>query len=205
MGRRSSHPGGEPAEPVRPAGVAGSDHAARRRLRACRSSARPARATRRSTRRSTASTSGATRCRPRPKARSATRSSTSRRCLWTFLLSLRVFFANGFDVIHACNPPDLFFLIGNFFKLFGKKFVFDHHDANPELYEAKFGRRDLLLEGDVPARAPDLPLRRRLDRHQQFLPPHRHRARRHAARARVRGAQRPEPGAPQAWSRRSNR
>jgi len=62
---------------------------------------------------------------------------------WTFLLSLRVFFGRGFDVIHACNPPDLFFLIGNFFKLFGRKFVFDHHDANPELYEAKFGRRDL--------------------------------------------------------------
>jgi glycosyltransferase involved in cell wall biosynthesis len=62
---------------------------------------------------------------------------------WTFVLSLKVFFAKGFDVIHACNPPDLFFLIGNFFKLFGRKFVFDHHDANPELYEAKFGRRDL--------------------------------------------------------------
>ena len=53
-------------------------------------------------------------------------------------------FKRGFDVIHACNPPDLFFLIGGFFKLFGKKFVFEHHDANPELYEAKFGRRDLL-------------------------------------------------------------
>jgi glycosyltransferase involved in cell wall biosynthesis len=62
---------------------------------------------------------------------------------WTFVLSLKVFFAKGFDVIHACNPPDLFFLIGNFFKLFGRKFVFDHHDANPELYEAKFGRRDV--------------------------------------------------------------
>jgi glycosyltransferase involved in cell wall biosynthesis len=60
----------------------------------------------------------------------------------TFLLTLRVFFTRGFDVIHACNPPDLFFLIGGFWKLFGKKFVFDHHDANPELYEAKFGRRD---------------------------------------------------------------
>src|SRR6266404_4229501 len=50
----------------------------------------------------------------------------------------------GFDVVHACNPPDLFFLIGGFYKLFGKKFLFDHHDANPELYVAKFGRRDLL-------------------------------------------------------------
>ncbi len=60
----------------------------------------------------------------------------------TFYLCWRVLMTRGFDVIHACNPPDLFFLIGRFFKLFGKKFVFDHHDLNPELYEAKFGRRD---------------------------------------------------------------
>jgi len=62
--------------------------------------------------------------------------------LKTFLLCWKVLFTRGFDVIHACNPPDLFFLIGAFFKLFGKRFVFDHHDINPELYEAKFGHRD---------------------------------------------------------------
>ena len=61
---------------------------------------------------------------------------------WSFVLAWRVLFARGFDVIHACNPPDLFFLVGGFFKLLGKKFLFDHHDINPELYEAKFGRRD---------------------------------------------------------------
>ena len=61
---------------------------------------------------------------------------------WTFALSLRVLSGRGFDIVHACNPPDLFFLIGGFYKLFGKKFLFDHHDANPELYVAKFGRRD---------------------------------------------------------------
>ena len=55
----------------------------------------------------------------------------------TFRLSLKV----KFDIIHACNPPDLFFLIGGFWKLFGRKFMFDHHDVNPELYEAKFGKR----------------------------------------------------------------
>jgi glycosyltransferase involved in cell wall biosynthesis len=64
--------------------------------------------------------------------------------LMTFYLSLKVLGKRGFDVIHACNPPDLFFLIGAFYKIFGRKFVFDHHDANPELYEAKFERRDLL-------------------------------------------------------------
>jgi len=64
---------------------------------------------------------------------------------WEFLLAWRVYFERGFDVIHACNPPDLIFLIGGFFKLFlGKKFVFDHHDINPELFEAKFGKRNFL-------------------------------------------------------------
>ncbi len=58
-------------------------------------------------------------------------------------LSLRVLMTRGFDAIHACNPPDTIFLLGRLYKLFGKKFVFDHHDINPELYEAKFGRRDL--------------------------------------------------------------
>jgi glycosyltransferase involved in cell wall biosynthesis len=58
-----------------------------------------------------------------------------------FLLALRVLFGRGFDVLHACNPPDTIFIIGRFFKLFGKKFLFDHHDINPELYEAKFGKR----------------------------------------------------------------
>jgi glycosyltransferase involved in cell wall biosynthesis len=64
--------------------------------------------------------------------------------LWhTFRLAWKVRREQGFDVVHACNPPDLLFLIGGFFKLFfGKKFLFDHHDINPELYEAKFGRRD---------------------------------------------------------------
>lgn len=65
--------------------------------------------------------------------------------LWhSFRLAWKVRRERGFDAIHACNPPDLLFLIGGFFKLFcGTRFLFDHHDINPELYEAKFGRRDL--------------------------------------------------------------
>jgi glycosyltransferase involved in cell wall biosynthesis len=61
---------------------------------------------------------------------------------WQLVLAWRVFFTRSFDVIHACNPPDTVFLVGAVFKLFGKRFLFDHHDINPELYEAKFGRRD---------------------------------------------------------------
>ncbi|MHC4640632.1 MAG: glycosyltransferase family 4 protein [Planctomycetota bacterium] len=63
---------------------------------------------------------------------------------WQYVLAWKVLLTRGFDVIHACNPPDNIFLIGLFFKLLGKKFVFDHHDINPELYQAKFGRKGLL-------------------------------------------------------------
>lgn len=65
---------------------------------------------------------------------------------WEFVLAWRVLLTRGFDVIHACNPPDNIFLVGGFFKLLGKKFIFDHHDINPELYEAKFGRRDFFYK-----------------------------------------------------------
>ncbi len=69
---------------------------------------------------------------------------------WEFVLTWRVWRRHGFDAIHACNPPDLIFLVGGFFKLLlRKKFIFDHHDINPELYEAKFGRRDLFWRAMV--------------------------------------------------------
>ena len=53
-----------------------------------------------------------------------------------FVLSFVVLFHRGFDVIHAHNPPDFYALIGAFYKLFGKQFVFDHHDLAPEMYKA---------------------------------------------------------------------
>ncbi|MEL6298079.1 MAG: glycosyltransferase family 4 protein [Pseudomonadota bacterium] len=63
---------------------------------------------------------------------------------WEFVLSIRVAMKVGFDTVQACNPPDLIFIVAAFWKyLFGKAFIFDHHDINPELYEAKFGRRGL--------------------------------------------------------------
>jgi len=36
----------------------------------------------------------------------------------TFALAWKVLAERGFDAIHACNPPDLFFLIGGFFNFF---------------------------------------------------------------------------------------
>ena len=66
--------------------------------------------------------------------------------LMQFYLALKVLKERGFDAIHACNPPDNIFLIGAFFKLFGKKFLFDHHDICPELFIAKFGERGWLYK-----------------------------------------------------------
>jgi glycosyltransferase involved in cell wall biosynthesis len=61
-----------------------------------------------------------------------------------FRLAVRVYFKHGFDVIHGCNPPDLIFLVALPFKLLGKRYIFDHHDINPELYESKFGKRGFM-------------------------------------------------------------
>lgn len=59
-------------------------------------------------------------------------------------LALKVYARTRFRILHACNPPDTIFLIGLFFRLLGVRFIFDHHDLNPELYEAKFGQRGLV-------------------------------------------------------------
>lgn len=56
----------------------------------------------------------------------------------TAWLSLKIHFREGFDIIHACNPPDTFFALGRFYKLFGKKFIYDQHDLCPELFLARF-------------------------------------------------------------------
>jgi glycosyltransferase involved in cell wall biosynthesis len=54
------------------------------------------------------------------------------------VLSIRVAFEEGFDVIHAHNPPDTYGLVAAVYKLFGRRFVYDHHDLSPEMYEARF-------------------------------------------------------------------
>jgi glycosyltransferase involved in cell wall biosynthesis len=63
-----------------------------------------------------------------------------------FRLTLKCHFSGGFDVIHACNPPDLIYLIAIPYRWMGKYFIFDHHDINPELYLAKFNRKDFFYK-----------------------------------------------------------
>jgi glycosyltransferase involved in cell wall biosynthesis len=57
-------------------------------------------------------------------------------------LSFYVLMKEGFDVLHAHNPPDTLFLVALPFKLMGKKFVFDHHDLCPELYQSRYGAKN---------------------------------------------------------------
>jgi len=59
--------------------------------------------------------------------------------LQTARLSVVALARHGFDVIHAANPPDTFWAIAALYKLFGKRYVFDHHDLCPELYLSRFG------------------------------------------------------------------
>ncbi len=62
--------------------------------------------------------------------------------IWEFFYAWWIYLRRGFDVIQGCNPPDNIFLIAMPFKLLGVKYIFDHHDANPELYLSKYGKRD---------------------------------------------------------------
>ena len=53
-------------------------------------------------------------------------------------LSLYVLVTEGFDVIHAHNPPDTLVLVTGVHRLLGRKVVFDHHDLSPELYLSRY-------------------------------------------------------------------
>ena len=62
--------------------------------------------------------------------------------LWHELrLAFRVRRERGIDVLQGCNPPDLIFIVAWALRPFGVRYLFDHHDVCPELYETKFGRK----------------------------------------------------------------
>ncbi len=71
-------------------------------------------------------------------------------CLWhTFRLSKRVAKEQDFDVVHVGNPLDIFWSLGLYYKLRGKKFVYEHRDLCPELYEVRFGKKGLFYHIQV--------------------------------------------------------
>ena len=65
---------------------------------------------------------------------------------WEFLYTFWIYWRYGFDIIQGCNPPDDIFLVALPFKLLGAKYIFDHHDANPELYVSKYGKKGMLYK-----------------------------------------------------------
>jgi glycosyltransferase involved in cell wall biosynthesis len=68
---------------------------------------------------------------------------------WEFWYAWWIFLTRGFHLIQGCNPPDNIFLVALPFKLFGVKYIFDHHDANPELYYSKYERKDAFYRVQV--------------------------------------------------------
>jgi glycosyltransferase involved in cell wall biosynthesis len=63
----------------------------------------------------------------------------------TAWLTMKAWRRRRFDVLQACNPPDIFWPIALAFRLLGVRFVFDHHDLCPELYESRFEKAPPLL------------------------------------------------------------
>ena len=69
--------------------------------------------------------------------------------LWESLYTSWIYLRRGFHVIQGCNPPDDIFLIALLFRLFGVKYIFDHHDVNPELYLSKYERKDVFYRVQI--------------------------------------------------------
>ena len=134
-----AHHRAEPAGALRPAGLAGVPGAARRRLR--RHGGLPAG---QGDPRRTRSLDGvddpqlpavrARRAAP-PGSSSSTPTRSWRRLGWRCGPAAR----GRFDVVQACNPPDIFWPLARWLRLRdGTRFVFDHHDLCPELYDSRF-------------------------------------------------------------------
>jgi glycosyltransferase involved in cell wall biosynthesis len=59
--------------------------------------------------------------------------------LATARLVLRARRDGKFDVLQACNPPDIFWPIARWLRRHDdSRFIFDHHDLCPELYDSRF-------------------------------------------------------------------
>ncbi|MBU1053722.1 MAG: glycosyltransferase family 4 protein [Proteobacteria bacterium] len=65
---------------------------------------------------------------------------------WEITLSIKLYFKKPFHIIHSANPPDHIFIIALIFKIFGVKYIFDHHDITPETYVAKFGAKNIIYK-----------------------------------------------------------
>ena len=81
----------------------------------------------------------------RPYAPGGSKASFITEYVYSFLATARAAVrarrSGRFAVIQACNPPDIFWPLALAFRaLEGTRFVFDHHDLCPELYQSRFPR-----------------------------------------------------------------
>jgi glycosyltransferase involved in cell wall biosynthesis len=79
----------------------------------------------------------------RPYAPGGSKASFVAEYLYSFIatawLTLKARRKGRFSAIQACNPPDIFWPLGLFFRTLERtRFVFDHHDLCPELYLSRF-------------------------------------------------------------------
>ena len=58
-----------------------------------------------------------------------------------FAITIGIRVRSRIAVIHAHNPPDVLVFAAIPFKWLGSRFLFDHHDLSPEMYEARFPER----------------------------------------------------------------
>ena len=105
-------------------------------------------------------------------------------------LARKIYKEIGFDVIQGCNPPDDIYMIAKRFRRYGVRYVFDHHDICPELFEAKFGKKGALPQSGMAGKK-DLSKRGFCVCDQRILPKDRDRTRRHGPRQGICAAERP--------------
>lgn len=60
----------------------------------------------------------------------------------TWWLVMGVLLRKKVHVVHAANPPDIFWPLAIVLKLFGVKFIFDEHDLAPEAFLSRFEREE---------------------------------------------------------------
>ncbi len=69
--------------------------------------------------------------------------------LWQVVYAWWIYVWRGFEVIQGCNPPDNICLVALPFKAFGVRYIFDHHDASPELFLSKYEKKNALYQIQV--------------------------------------------------------
>ena len=68
---------------------------------------------------------------------------------WEIIFAFWIYIRRGFHVIQGCNPPDDICVVALPFRALGVKYIFDHHDASPELYLSKYDKKGFFYKTQV--------------------------------------------------------